>query len=52
MLTSTNHVERRPDVDYSSVDDVLAHYQADLYRFAVHLTRDRAEASNLHQESC
>lgn len=51
MLTSTNHVERRPDVDYSSVDDVLAHYQADLYRFAVHLTRDRAEASNLHQET-
>lgn len=51
MLTSTNHVERRPDVDSSSVDDVLAYYQADLYRFAVHLTRDHADANDLYQET-
>ena len=44
-------VDRCPDVDDSSFDDVLAHYQADIYRFALHLTRDRAEADDLYQET-
>jgi len=35
----------------STFDDVLAHYQADIYRFAVHLTRDRAEANDLYRET-
>ena len=51
MLTSTKRVAERPDVGCSTFDDVLTHYQTDIYRFAVHLTRDRAEANDLYRET-
>ena len=34
-----------------SFDDVLARYQAEIYRFATHLTRNRADADDLYQET-
>ncbi len=34
-----------------SFDDVLARYQAEIYRFASRLTRNRADADDLYQET-
>lgn len=34
-----------------SFDDVLARYQAEIYRFAAHLTRNHADADDLYQET-
>lgn len=34
-----------------SFDDVLARYQDEIYRFAIHLTRDHADADDLYQET-
>jgi RNA polymerase sigma-70 factor (ECF subfamily) len=39
--------DRRP----SRFDEVLARYQDELYRFAAHLTRNRADADDLYQET-
>jgi RNA polymerase sigma-70 factor, ECF subfamily len=44
-------VDARPGAGCATFDDVLAHHQADIYRFGVHLTRDRGEADNLYQET-
>ena len=38
-------------MDYSTFDEVLVDYQAEVYCFALHLTRDRAEANALYQET-
>ena len=32
-------------------DDVLARYQDEIYRYAAHLTRNRADADDLYQET-
>jgi len=32
-------------------DDLLARYQAEIYRFALHLTRNRCDADDLYQET-
>ena len=37
--------------DQLTFDDVLARYQAEIYRFAVHLTRNRADADALYQQT-
>ena len=34
-----------------SFDDVLTRYQGEIYRFAAHLTRNRADADDLYQET-
>ena len=34
-----------------SFEDVLARYQEEIYRFATHLTRNRADADDLYQET-
>ena len=34
-----------------SFDEVLARYQDEIYRFAAHLTRNRADADDLYQET-
>ena len=34
-----------------SFDDVLARYQEEIYRFVTHLTRNRADADDLYQET-
>jgi RNA polymerase sigma-70 factor, ECF subfamily len=51
VSTSINHGAGRPEMDHSTFDEVLGHYQAEVYCFAVHLTRDRAEANDLYQET-
>jgi RNA polymerase sigma-70 factor (ECF subfamily) len=35
----------------TTFDDLLTRYQAELYRFALQLTRNRADADDLHQET-
>jgi RNA polymerase sigma-70 factor (ECF subfamily) len=35
----------------TTFDDLLTRYQAELYRFALHLTRNRADADDLYQET-
>ena len=51
MVTSINHGNRRPDGDDATFDDVLGHYQAEVYCFALHLTRDHAQANDLYQKT-
>ena len=34
-----------------TLDDVLAQYQTEIYRFATHLTRNRADADVLYQQT-
>jgi RNA polymerase sigma-70 factor, ECF subfamily len=51
VSTSIKHGAGCPEVDYATFDEVLGHYQAEVYYFAVHLTRDRAEANDLYQET-
>ena len=51
VWTSINHGAGRPEVDYMTFDEVLGRYQAEVYSFAVHLTRDRAAANALYQEA-
>lgn len=34
-----------------TLDDVLTQYQAEIYRFAIHLTRNRADADELYQQT-
>jgi RNA polymerase sigma-70 factor, ECF subfamily len=51
VSTSIQHGAGRPEGDHSLFHEVLGHYQAEVYCFAVHLTRDRAEADALYQET-
>lgn len=51
MLTSIQHGAGRPEVDHATFEEVLGHYQAELYCFAVQLTRDRTEADDLYRET-
>ena len=51
MSTSTKHSAGRPEVDHSTFEEVLGHYQAEVYCFAVQLTRDRTEADDLYRET-
>jgi RNA polymerase sigma-70 factor (ECF subfamily) len=51
VLTSIQHGAGRPEVDHTTFDKVLGHYQAEVYAFAVHLTLDRAAANALYQEA-
>jgi RNA polymerase sigma-70 factor (ECF subfamily) len=51
VRTSKNHGAEHLEVDQLTFDEVLGHYQAEVYSFAVHLTLDRAAANALYQEA-
>jgi RNA polymerase sigma-70 factor, ECF subfamily len=44
-------VDASPVSDHSTVENMLARYQGEIYRFALHLTRTRAGANDLYQET-
>ena len=44
-------VDARPVSDHSTVENMLARYQGEIYRFAIHLTGTRADANDLYQET-
>jgi RNA polymerase sigma-70 factor, ECF subfamily len=50
-VTSMTPVDGCQGEAHATFDDVLARYQADIYRFAVQLTRDRVAANDLYQET-
>jgi RNA polymerase sigma-70 factor, ECF subfamily len=48
---SMDPVDGHPGVDQLTFNDVLARHQAELYRFTAHLTRNRAKADELYQQT-
>jgi RNA polymerase sigma factor (sigma-70 family) len=50
VRTAANHGDRQPAADDVPAVAALARYQPELYAFARHLTRDRAEARDLYEE--
>ena len=44
-------VDASPVCDHATGENMLARYQGEIYRFALHLTRTRAEANELYQET-
>jgi RNA polymerase sigma-70 factor, ECF subfamily len=51
VLASVEVVDGCPAAGHPTFDDVLSRYQAEIYRFASHLTRNRADADDLYQET-
>src|SRR4029453_11470156 len=51
LPVSMDPVDGCPTADWLTFDDVLARCQAEIYRFAVHLARNRAKADDLYQQT-